>query len=74
MGLLALALPFAWTLYELVRRAQRDATARIALQLALVLAFYSFGENLEILAYLFWPALVLIGIVLGRAPRETVKH
>tara|TARA_Y100000052_G_C2938515_1_gene79045 strand:+ start:280 stop:417 length:138 start_codon:yes stop_codon:yes gene_type:complete len=23
---------------------------------------FSFGENLEILAYLFWPALVLIGI------------
>lgn len=74
VGLLALALPFAWTLYELVRRAQRDATARTALQLVLVLAFYSFGENLEILAYLFWPALVLIGIVLGRAPREAVKH
>jgi hypothetical protein len=24
--------------------------------------FYTFGENLEILAYLFWPGLVMMGI------------
>jgi len=48
--------------------------AKTGLQLALVLLLYSFGENLEILAYLFWPGLVWIGIALTRAsePRALV--
>jgi len=34
----------------------------VGLSMVLVLFFYTFGENLEILAYLFWPGLVMIGI------------
>ena len=30
-----------------------------------ILVLYSFGENLEILAYLFWPGLVVIGRALA---------
>jgi len=32
--------------------------------MVLVLIIYSFGENLEILAYLYWPALMAIGAAL----------
>lgn len=61
-GFVALALPMAWSLLELTVRAQASRTARSALSVMLVLSFYSFGENLEILAYLFWPGLIVVGI------------
>lgn len=31
---------------------------------AITLFLYTFGENLEMLAYLYWPALVIMGIAL----------
>ncbi len=61
-GFVALALPMAWSLLELTVRAQASRTARSALSVMLVLSFYSFGENLEILAYLYWPGLIIVGI------------
>ena len=65
-GFLALALPLAWSFFELLAKAQRDAVARAALGMVLVLVFNSFGENLEILAYLAWPGLLVIGIASRR--------
>jgi hypothetical protein len=62
VGFVALALPLAWSFFELLAKAQRDATARAALGMVLVLMFNSFGENLEILAYLAAPGLLAIGI------------
>ena len=50
VGFAALALPLAWTFIELVAKSQGSRTARTGLGITLVLIFYSFGENLEILA------------------------
>ena len=66
VGFLALAVPLGWSFFELLAKAQRDATARAALGMVLVLVFNSFGENLEILAYLAWPGLLMIGIASRR--------
>ena len=66
VGFVALALPLAWSLFELLAKAQRDLVARAALGMVLVLVFNSFGENLEILAYLAWPGLLIIGIASRR--------
>ena len=63
-GFLALAIPLIITLCACVRAAQRNAIGRVSLALCLTLILYSFGENLEILVYLTWPAMVLIGIAL----------
>ena len=41
-----------------------------SLGLLLVMLLFSFGENLEALAYLYWPALVLLGI----AARRRFRH
>ena len=70
VGLLALAIPLTWTFVELVAKAQSDRVARAALAVTIVIAFYTFGENLEILSYLFWPGLVLIGIAMRRRFRN----
>lgn len=66
VGFAALALPLAWSFFEMLAKAQRDAVARAALGMVLVLLFNSFGENLEILAYLAWPGLLVIGIAAKR--------
>ena len=66
VGFVALAVPMAWSMIEVTAKAQRDRVARSALGVLLVLALYSFGENLESLIYLFWPGMVVVGIALRR--------
>ncbi|MBU2533799.1 MAG: O-antigen ligase domain-containing protein [Alphaproteobacteria bacterium] len=65
-GFLALAVPLAWTVFELSVKAQCDRVARAALCTTLALAMFSFADNLEIVTYLIWPGLLLIGIGLRR--------
>lgn len=62
VGFLALALPLAWSFLEMLAKSQTDRTARCALGVLVILLMYSFGENLEILSYLFWPGMLIIGI------------
>ncbi len=80
VGFVALALPLAWSFIELLVRAQGSPLARAGLAMVLILFLYTFGENLEILAYLFWPALILLGLSLNakrwespNEPREDLR-
>ena len=41
---------------------QKNSQVRAALCFLIVFVCYSFFENLEILAYLYWPALFWIGM------------
>lgn len=63
VGAIALAVPLAWSLVEFALLAvTRSKAGRIAFGMVLLMAFYSIGENLEILAYLMWPGLIAMGI------------
>ncbi|MDL5057776.1 O-antigen ligase family protein [Geitlerinema calcuttense] len=75
VGFIAFACAMMWTFIEVFIRAQSSHTARVSLSLLLVYFAYSFGENLEALAYITWPALVVIGITLNEElpPLETDK-
>jgi len=66
LGAIALAVPLTITSVVLIRRSLSSEVAREGLSMVLALVLYSFGENLEILAYLYWPALLIIGIALRR--------
>jgi hypothetical protein len=66
VGFISLAIPLAWTIGEMIVKGQMDRVARCALGVVVIITFYTFGENLEILAYLFWPGLVVIGIAMRR--------
>jgi hypothetical protein len=66
VGFLACALPLGWTLVELSARAQSDRLARCTLGVMLTLLAFSFGENLDVLAYFLWPAFLLLGITARR--------
>lgn len=63
VGFAALLLPLLITLGELVVRAQTSPDARTVLGFMLLFCFFTFTENVEILAYLMWPGFVLLGIV-----------
>lgn len=65
VGVVALAVPLVCSLFYLSWQAQRSVHACTALSLVLVLSFYSLYENLEMLAYLYWPALLWIGHALN---------
>ena len=66
-GVIALAVPMAWTLVATSMAAMRGKIGELGLAMALTYLFYSFGENLEVLTYLAWPALIAIGIALKPA-------
>jgi hypothetical protein len=70
VGLLALAIPMLVTMAYLLVFAFHQQQARAALCMLLVFTCYSFFENLEILAYLYWPALIWIGMAI----RSTVQR
>lgn len=63
VGAIALAIPLAWSMIEFALLAMtRSKAGRIAFGMVLLMSFYSIGENLEILAYLMWPGLIVMGI------------
>ena len=66
VGFAALALPMAATVAALTMRAQADRMARPALGVVLAMLMFSLADNLEIIAYLMWPGLVLVGAALRR--------
>jgi hypothetical protein len=70
VGFAGFALPLIWTILELSLKAQADRVARAGLGVVLAIALFSFGDNMEIVAYLIWPGLLIIGIALVRRVRN----
>ena len=65
VGLLALAIPLSITAIYLVLNSFRNPINYTATLMCVVFICYSFFENLEILSFLYWPALLWIGIALN---------
>jgi hypothetical protein len=64
VGLFALAIPMVLSLIYLFVFSVHNVQARAAMCMLIVLTCYSLFENLEILAYLYWPALFWLGMTL----------
>jgi hypothetical protein len=62
VGMGALLVPLLWQTVLALLDAARGPRGRLPLSLAMTIVLLSFGENLEIEAYMLWPALVLFGI------------
>jgi hypothetical protein len=64
VGFLALAVPMLASFFDLLIKSNdpRQPSARVGLSMVMMLFLYTFGENLEILVYLYWPGLILMGI------------
>jgi hypothetical protein len=75
VGFVALAVPMALSFVDLFWRCldPRRPTAVPGLGMIMILFFYTFGENLEILVYLYWHGLVVMGIGFHERPQPTKK-
>jgi len=62
VGFYSLLIPLVVSFIVLLIKAQRYAVAEAGLAMVLILFLYTFGENLEILAYLYWPGLIVMGM------------
>ena len=62
VGVVAFAVPMVLSLFILIVRGQLSKAAMAGLMVLIGMWIYSFGENLEVLAYLFWVGLIAIGI------------
>ena len=66
VGLVAFLIPMISTVIVLCIRAQNNVTAAAALSISLVLSCYTMGEGLDALVYLFWPGLIVVGLVFNK--------
>lgn len=75
VGFFALAVPMLATGLDLLRRAasSRYQLGSAGLGIIIILFMYTFGENLEILVYLFWPGMLVMGMALQetKGPSQT---
>ncbi|WGW05835.1 O-antigen ligase domain-containing protein [Tropicibacter oceani] len=62
VGFVAFAVPLALQTLQALVDAARGPRGRLPLGLCMVLVLLSFGENIEIEAYLLWPSLLMLGI------------
>ncbi|WP_298775759.1 O-antigen ligase domain-containing protein [uncultured Shewanella sp.] len=62
VGALSLGIPMLISFILLLRYINHSKTIQVAFAFLLQLVVYTFGENLETLAYLYWPGLIIIGI------------
>lgn len=65
VGLVALAVPMVLTVLYLMLMCRGNMLVWISLLIMLIITGYSFFENIEILAYLLWPALLWVGVTLN---------
>jgi hypothetical protein len=62
VGFLALLVPFVWQMVLALKDAIMGPRGRLPLGIMMTLTLLSFGENIEIEAYLLWPGLIVLGI------------
>ena len=62
VGFLALLVPFVWQMVLALKDAAMGPRGRLPLGIMMTLTLLSFGENIEIEAYLLWPGLMVLGI------------
>ena len=70
VGAIALAVPMAWTAWMLLIGGRSSKAGVSAFGILMILGLYSLSENLEMLAYLYWPALMVLGMGLRDVARS----
>ncbi|MEO1027779.1 MAG: O-antigen ligase family protein [Pseudomonadota bacterium] len=63
VGAISLLVPLIWSLCEFaILTLLQKRSGQMAFAIVLLMFVYTIGENLEILSYLMWPGLIVIGI------------
>ncbi len=78
VGFWGLAIPMILSAVVLLYKSQFQKVAGAGFGVLFILFLYTFGENLEILVYLYWPGLIVMGIAFREAlpshASEMVSH
>ena len=74
VGVLALLAPMVHQFWVSLVDAVRGPRGRLPLGIMLLLIQLTFGENLEIETYMFWPAFVLLGVHARETYRDTLAR
>lgn len=72
VGFAALALPMVWHFVTTAVDAVRSPRGKLPFSIMLLLTILSFGENIEVELYLFWPAVLLLGVHLREMKGDSV--
>ncbi|KAA2314255.1 O-antigen ligase domain-containing protein [Pseudooceanicola sediminis] len=70
VGMLALLVPLAYQTLLALTDAARGPRGRLPLAVMMTIILLSFGENLEIEAYMLWPGLMILGIHAAEMSRD----
>lgn len=70
VGVAALVIPLLWSLLEFALLALSSRIGRAAFAFTILLVLFTVGENLEILTYLFWPGLLIMGMAMREAAEK----
>ncbi len=62
IGFMALLVPLAWQVLITMVDAARGPRGRLPMGIMMTIVLLSFGENLEIEAYMLWPGLIMLGV------------
>ncbi|QCN97395.1 O-antigen ligase domain-containing protein (plasmid) [Azospirillum argentinense] len=73
VGFAALAIPLIYSLICFLEKSQNSSLSRVALCIIMILIFYTFAENLEILSYLIWPSLVIVGAAIRESRKTSLQ-
>lgn len=65
VGFIAFLVPMLLSFISLAIKAEKSATARVALSFLLTLFLFTFNDSQQRLAYLYWPGLIIMGIALN---------
>jgi hypothetical protein len=57
-----LAIAFAWSLFDLITKVRTHKNAVVGICILFVLLVFSSVDNIDTLAYLYWPGLLMLGI------------
>ncbi|MBV6623674.1 MAG: O-antigen ligase family protein [Rivularia sp. (in: Bacteria)] len=72
VGFMALLVPVLLTLFDLLIKAEHSEIAEASLGMLLILILFSFGEQIDILGYIIWPGLIIMGIAFKQKVRKPV--
>ena len=67
VGFLALAIACLWSFFNLLIKSQSSDLAEIGLRILIILIIFGFAEPLNIWPYVYWPALLVLGVALKQS-------
>jgi hypothetical protein len=74
VGFTAFLIPMLFSVISLVFKAQKSLIARGALSFILTLFIFTFNDSQEVLAYLYWTGLIIMGIALKGEEKPHLFH